>query len=129
MGEMKPQVCKDPRPASTSSNSTNPPARASAGPTPWPDRPHPADDPALARAGDRRREIPKHGPSVPVAIKGSEYARQWKKLHFPKTTVQFGGALTFAVEESPTRERQMEVAGQVFARVREPYEGLEPKRI
>jgi 1-acyl-sn-glycerol-3-phosphate acyltransferase len=26
-------------------------------------------------------------PVVPVAIKGTEYARQWKKLRFPKTAV------------------------------------------
>jgi 1-acyl-sn-glycerol-3-phosphate acyltransferase len=62
-------------------------------------------------------------PIVPVSIRGSEYARQWKRLRFPKTTVQFGEALTFSVEESPTRERQMEIAGQVFARVGEIYEG------
>ena len=68
-------------------------------------------------------------PIVPVAIKGSEYARQWKKLRFPKTTVQFGEPLTFTVEESPTRERQMEIAHKVFAQVEELYEGLEAKRM
>jgi 1-acyl-sn-glycerol-3-phosphate acyltransferase len=62
-------------------------------------------------------------PIVPVAIKGSEYAREWKRLRFPKTTVQFGEPLTFAVEESPSRERQLKVATEVFARVREIYEG------
>jgi 1-acyl-sn-glycerol-3-phosphate acyltransferase len=68
-------------------------------------------------------------PIVPVAIKGSEYARQWKRLRFPKTTVQFGEPLTFRVEDSPTRERQIEIAGQVFARVKELYEDLEAKRM
>jgi 1-acyl-sn-glycerol-3-phosphate acyltransferase len=63
-------------------------------------------------------------PIVPVAIHGSERARQWKKLRFPKTTVQFGEPLTFAVEEAPTRERQLEVATEVFGRVRDLYEGL-----
>jgi 1-acyl-sn-glycerol-3-phosphate acyltransferase len=63
-------------------------------------------------------------PIVPVAIKGSERARQWKKLRFPKTTVQFGDPLVFPVEDSPGRERQLEVATQVFGRVREMYEGL-----
>jgi 1-acyl-sn-glycerol-3-phosphate acyltransferase len=63
-------------------------------------------------------------PIVPVAIKGSERARQWRKLHFPKTTVQFGEPLVFAVEDAPSRERQLEVATEVFARVRELYEGL-----
>jgi 1-acyl-sn-glycerol-3-phosphate acyltransferase len=63
-------------------------------------------------------------PIVPVAIHGSEYARQWKRFRFPKTTVQFGAPLTFPVEDSPGRERQLEVATEVFARVRGLYEGL-----
>jgi len=63
-------------------------------------------------------------PIVPVAIHGSEYARQWKRLRFPKTTVQFGEPLTFPVEDSPGRERQMEIATEVFGQVREMYERL-----
>ena len=63
-------------------------------------------------------------PIVPVAIKGSERARQWKRFRFPKVTVQFGEPLTFPVEPSPGRERQMEIATEVFGRVREMYEGL-----
>jgi 1-acyl-sn-glycerol-3-phosphate acyltransferase len=63
-------------------------------------------------------------PIVPVAIHGSEYARQWKRFRFPKTTVQFGEPLVFPVEGAPSRERQLEVATEVFARVRAMYEGL-----
>lgn len=63
-------------------------------------------------------------PIVPVAIHGSERARQWKRLRFPKVTIQFGEPVSFPVEEAPSRERQLEVAGEVFARVREMYEGL-----
>jgi len=63
-------------------------------------------------------------PIVPVCIQGSERARQWTRLRFPKVTVQFGEPLTFPVEENPSRERQLEVATEVFARVREMYEGL-----
>ena len=37
-------------------------------------------------------------------------------------TVQFGEPLTFPVEEAPSRERQLEVATEVFGRVREMYE-------
>ena len=61
-------------------------------------------------------------PIVPVAIHGSERARQWKKLRFPKTTVQFGEPLVFPVEGAPGRERQLEVATEIFSRVRELYE-------
>jgi 1-acyl-sn-glycerol-3-phosphate acyltransferase len=61
-------------------------------------------------------------PIVPVAIKGSERARQWRRLRFPKVSVQFGEPLTFLAEEAPDRERQMEIATEVFRRVRLMYE-------
>jgi 1-acyl-sn-glycerol-3-phosphate acyltransferase len=76
------------------------------------------------KAGIGRIALESGVPIVPVAIKGSGYARQWKKLRFPKTTVQFGEPLTFAVEEAPGRDRQLEVATEVFGRVREIYESL-----
>jgi 1-acyl-sn-glycerol-3-phosphate acyltransferase len=61
---------------------------------------------------------------VPVCIHGSERTRQWTRLRFPKVTVQFGEALTFPVAEAPSRERQLEVATEVFRRVREMHEAL-----
>jgi len=61
---------------------------------------------------------------VPVAIQGSEKVRRWKRFGFPKVTVQFGEPLSFPAEEAPSRERQLEVAEQIFAPVREMYEGL-----
>ena len=63
-------------------------------------------------------------PIVPVAIHGSERARQWKRLCFPKVIVQFGEPVSFPVEAAPSRERQLEVATEIFGRVREMYEGL-----
>ena len=60
-------------------------------------------------------------PVVPVAIHGSAGVRRWRRLRFPKVTVQFGEPLTFPVEADPSRERQLEVADQVFDRVREMY--------
>jgi 1-acyl-sn-glycerol-3-phosphate acyltransferase len=64
-------------------------------------------------------------PVVPVAIHGSAKVRKWKRFRFPKVTVQFGEPLTFPVEESPSRERQLEVASEVFDRVRAMYGALE----
>jgi 1-acyl-sn-glycerol-3-phosphate acyltransferase len=61
---------------------------------------------------------------VPDAIHGSARVRGWKRLHFPKVTVEFGKPVTFAVEPAPSRERQLEVASEVFAEVREMYEGI-----
>ncbi|HEX6665299.1 MAG TPA: lysophospholipid acyltransferase family protein [Solirubrobacterales bacterium] len=63
-------------------------------------------------------------PIVPVAIHGSARVRGWKRLRFPKVTVQFGEPLSFPVEQGPDRERQLEAATEVFGRVREMYEGL-----
>jgi 1-acyl-sn-glycerol-3-phosphate acyltransferase len=63
-------------------------------------------------------------PIVPVAINGSARVRGWKRLRFPRVTVEFGEPVSFAVEPSPDRERQMEVATEIFGRVREIYEGL-----
>jgi 1-acyl-sn-glycerol-3-phosphate acyltransferase len=57
-------------------------------------------------------------PIVPVCIYGSERVRGWKRLRFPNVTVQFGEPLSFPIEEAPSRERQLEVATEVFGRVR-----------
>jgi 1-acyl-sn-glycerol-3-phosphate acyltransferase len=63
-------------------------------------------------------------PIVPVAIHGSAGVRSWRRLRFPKVTVQFGEPVSFPVEQAPSRERQLEVATQVFDRVKTLYEGL-----
>jgi 1-acyl-sn-glycerol-3-phosphate acyltransferase len=63
-------------------------------------------------------------PIVPVAIHGSARVRGWKRLRFPKVTVQFGEPLSFPVEPAPGRERQLEAATEVFDRVRDLYAGL-----
>ncbi|HEU4705963.1 MAG TPA: lysophospholipid acyltransferase family protein [Solirubrobacterales bacterium] len=63
-------------------------------------------------------------PIVPVCIYGSERVRSWRRLRFPRVTVQFGEPISFPVEPAPSRERQLEVATEVFARVREMHEGL-----
>jgi len=63
-------------------------------------------------------------PVVPVAVHGSAGVRRWRRFRFPKVTVQFGEPLSFGVEESPSRERQLEAATDVFERVKEMYEGI-----
>jgi 1-acyl-sn-glycerol-3-phosphate acyltransferase len=79
------------------------------------------------RPGIGRLALDSGVPVVPVAIHGSSGVRGWRKLRFPKVTVQFGEPVTFAVEPSPSRERQLEVSGQVFDRVRAMYTALEEK--
>ncbi len=79
------------------------------------------------RPGIGRIALESGVPVVPVAIHGSAAVRKWKRFRFPKVTVQYGEPLTFPVEEAPSRERQLEVATQVFDRVREMYGALEEK--
>ncbi len=64
-------------------------------------------------------------PVVPVAIHGSAKVRRWKRFRFPKVTVQFGEPISFPVEQDPNRERQLEVATEIFDRVRAMYARLE----
>jgi 1-acyl-sn-glycerol-3-phosphate acyltransferase len=64
-------------------------------------------------------------PVIPVAIHGSAGVRRWKRLRFPKVTVEFGEPLTFAAEPGAGRERHQEVSDEVFDRVREIYGRLE----
>jgi 1-acyl-sn-glycerol-3-phosphate acyltransferase len=78
-----------------------------------------------AKPGIGRIALEAGVPVVPVAIHGSAAVRKWKKLRFPKVTVQFGEPLSFPVEHAPSRERQLEVARQVFDRVRTMYVRLE----
>jgi len=78
-----------------------------------------------AKPGVGRLALVTGAPVVPVAIFGSQRVRNWKKLQFPKVTVQYGEPLTFPVEADPSRERQQEVADEIFAHIRELYTGLE----
>src|SRR3954447_8379241 len=52
---------------------------------------------------------------VPVAIHGSSKVRNWKKLQFPKVTVQYGEPFRFPVLEEPTKDQQQAAADQIFA--------------
>jgi 1-acyl-sn-glycerol-3-phosphate acyltransferase len=80
------------------------------------------------KAGIGRLALESGAPVVPVAIHGSAGVRSWKRLRFPKVTLQFGEPMSFAREQSPDRERQLEVAGEIFARVREMYVGLQQRQ-
>jgi 1-acyl-sn-glycerol-3-phosphate acyltransferase len=78
-----------------------------------------------AKPGIGRLALESGVPVIPVAIHGSQRVRNWKRLQFPKVTVQYGEPLTFPREEAPSRERQQEVADVVFAHIKELYAGLE----
>jgi 1-acyl-sn-glycerol-3-phosphate acyltransferase len=76
------------------------------------------------KPGVGRIALESGAPIVPVAIHGSAGVRGWKRLRFPRVTVQFGKPIRFPVEPGPSRERQLEAATEVFGEVREMYEGL-----
>ena len=77
------------------------------------------------RPGIGRIALESGVPVVPVAIHGSGSVRKWKKLSFPKVTVQYGEAITFPVVEDPSREQQMEASSKVFDVVRQMYTDLD----
>ncbi len=62
------------------------------------------------KPGIGRIALESGAPIVPVAIHGSAGVRGWKRLRFPKVTVQFGKPVSFAAEPEPSRERQLEAA-------------------
>ena len=64
-------------------------------------------------------------PVVPVTIHGSLGVRGWKRLRFPKITVQFGEPVTFEREEAPDHARQLKAAQVIFDRVKDMYAVLD----
>ena len=69
------------------------------------------------RHGLGRLALESGAPVVPTAIAGTERARNWKRLQFPKVTVQFGKPLRFEQVEEPTREQAQAASEVVFERV------------
>jgi 1-acyl-sn-glycerol-3-phosphate acyltransferase len=76
------------------------------------------------KPGIGRIALESGAPVVPVTIHGSAKVRRWKRLSFPKVTVQFGEPLAFPTEAAPDHDRQLEVANEIFTPVREMYEKL-----
>jgi 1-acyl-sn-glycerol-3-phosphate acyltransferase len=77
------------------------------------------------RRGVGRLALESGAPVVPVAIHGSSRAHGWRHLRFPRVSVSYGEPLSFAVDPEPARERQQEVAEEIFGRVRGLYGKLE----
>ena len=76
------------------------------------------------KAGLGRLGLESGVPVVPVAIKGSEHARD---LRFPKVTIQYGEPLVFEKVEHPSHEEAEYASVQVFERIREMYDALRDK--
>jgi 1-acyl-sn-glycerol-3-phosphate acyltransferase len=78
-----------------------------------------------AKRGIGRLALETGAPVVPIAIHGSSHIRNWKRLQFPKTTVQYGDALRWERVEHPTPEQQQAVADEILLQIRRLYASLE----
>jgi 1-acyl-sn-glycerol-3-phosphate acyltransferase len=78
-----------------------------------------------ARPGIGRLALESGAPIVPVAIHGSSRVRNWKRLKFPKVTIQYGDAFRYERVEAPTRDQQQAVADEIFDEIKILYAGLE----
>ena len=78
-----------------------------------------------AKRGIGRLALETGAPVVPIAIYGSSRVRNWKRLQFPKVTVQYGDPMRWEPIEEPTKEQQQAVADQVLTEIRALYGGLE----
>ena len=78
-----------------------------------------------AKPGIGRLALDSGAPVIPIAIYGSQKARNWKRLQFPKVTVQYGEPMIFEPVAHATREQQQAVADEVFAGIRRLYADLE----
>src|SRR5258708_2292442 len=77
-----------------------------------------------AKPGIGRLALQSGVPIVPVAILGSHKVRNWKRLEFPKVTIQYGDPFKFDVIDDPTHDQQQQVADYVLERIRALYAGL-----
>jgi 1-acyl-sn-glycerol-3-phosphate acyltransferase len=77
-----------------------------------------------AKPGIGRLALETGAPVVPSAIVGSAKVRNWKKLQFPKVTVQYGDPIRFEKVENPTREQSQAAADVIFEGIENVYYGL-----
>lgn len=78
-----------------------------------------------AKRGIGRLALETGAPVVPIAIHGSSRVRNWKRLQFPRVTVQYGEPIRWEAVEHPTREQQQQVADQILLEIRKLYAGLD----
>ena len=75
------------------------------------------------RPGVGRIALESGVPVVPVAIHGSAGVRGWKRLRFPKVTVQYGEPMRSTASRTRRASSSRRPPTQVFDRVREMYVG------
>jgi 1-acyl-sn-glycerol-3-phosphate acyltransferase len=78
-----------------------------------------------ARPGIGRLALESGASVVPVAIHGSARVRNWKRLRFPKVTVQYGEPFRYERVPEPTRDQQQAVADEILDAIRALYGRLD----
>ena len=78
-----------------------------------------------ARPGIGRLALESGATVVPVAIHGSERVRNWKRLRFPKITVQYGEPFRYERVEEATRDQQQVVADEILDAIKAVYARLD----
>jgi 1-acyl-sn-glycerol-3-phosphate acyltransferase len=80
-----------------------------------------------AKRGIGRLALETGVPVVPIAVFGSARVRNWKRLQFPKVTVQYAEPMCWEPVEEPTAEQQQAAADEILAVTRDMYAGLREK--
>jgi 1-acyl-sn-glycerol-3-phosphate acyltransferase len=78
-----------------------------------------------AKRGIGRLALESGAVVVPIAVHGSSHIRNWKRLRFPRVTIQYGDPIRWERIEEPTREQQQAVAEEILVEIRRLYAGLE----
>ena len=78
-----------------------------------------------AKPGIGRLALQSGAVVVPIAVHGSSRIRNWKRLQFPRVTVQYAEPMRWEPIEHPTREQQQAVAEEILAEIRRMYAGLQ----
>jgi 1-acyl-sn-glycerol-3-phosphate acyltransferase len=78
-----------------------------------------------AKPGLGRLALSTGAPVVPIAIHGSSHVRNWKRLRFPKITVQYGTPIRWERIKDSTREQQQQVAEAVLSEIKRMYASLQ----
>ena len=78
-----------------------------------------------AKPGIGRLALETGAPIVPVAIYGSSKVRNWKRLQFPKVTVQYGEPIRFERRRAPDARAAAGGRRRDLRRIKELYAGLE----
>ena len=71
-----------------------------------------------ARPGIGRLALETGAPVVPIAVYGSERARNWRRLEFPAVTVRYGEPIAAQLQPGSSREHHQQFADEVLAAVR-----------